>query len=362
MQLNRRHKVGLFLTIVIVGAGLVLDTGVKESVGIGLLGLAATWLVGSVRLKRKETSQISETPAAGQVPEQALIPKEEQRIEPSQAIVRAGHGGSWVWMIVSTVIFLALLGLAVFNMTWQSMAGEAEKAGESLGKMFLPLIVLGFAARRTWNSLLAKEPEDNPVYKRRHRRFNAIAGTCSIALLLAAIGFGVFAGNRIAKNKRLEATISEITKLGPKSAELRAQIKNIMSEKAPTFQDYYLRSLELESILDEYDAQQQRLRPLINAMLADMTDEPKAAESIRTLQRINDKDAEVVKLFRLEIAKSKELMTMPASRQTNFYRQEIVPLEREATRVADEEIGMMHEAEQAGMKWPSDVKELLKPN
>jgi uncharacterized integral membrane protein len=362
MQLNRRHKVGLFLIIIIVGTGLVLDAGVKESVGIGLLGLAATWLIGSVRLKRKETSQIPETPAAAQVPEQALTPKEGQHTETSHAAVRPSHGGSWAWMIVSILIFLVLLGLAIFNMTWQSMAGEAERAGESLGKMLIPLIVLGFAARRTWNSLLSKEPEDNPAYKSRHRRFNAIVGTCSIALLLAALGFGVIAGNRIAKNKRLDATFSEIKKLSPKGAELRAQIKTIMSEETPTFQDYYLRSLKLEGVLDEYYTQQQRLRPLMDATLAEMADQPKEAESIRTVQRINDKDAEVVKLFRLEIAKSKELMTLPASRQTNFYRQEIVPLEQKAARIANEEIGMMREAQQAGIKWPSDVKELLKPN
>lgn len=360
MQLNRRHKVGLFLTIVIVGTGLVLDAGAKESVGMGLLGLAATWLIGRVRLKRKEKSQIPETPAAGQVPEQARTPKEGQDMETSHAAVRASHRGSWAWMIASTLIFLVLLGAAMFNVAWESTAGEAERAGESLGQMLIPLVVLGFAARRIWNSLLSKEPEDNPVYKSRHRRFYAIAETCGIGLLLAALGFGVVSGNRIAQDKRLDATLSELRKLRPKSAELRAQLTTIMSEKTPTFQDYYLRSLKLESALDEYDSQQQRLRPLMNAML-EMTDQPKEAESIRALQRINDKTAEVVKLFRLEIAKSKELMTLPASRQTSFYRQEIVPLEQEAARLRNEEIGMIRDAEQAGMELPSDTKELLKP-
>ncbi len=156
MQLNRRHKVGLFLTIIIVGTGLVLDAGVKESVGIGLLGLAATWLIGSVRLKRKETSQIPETPAAGQVPEQALTPKEGQHTETSHAAVRASHEGSWAWMIVSTLILLALLGLAIFNMTWQSMAGEAEKAGESLGN--------AHPTDRSW--ICRKEHKELSAFKR----------------------------------------------------------------------------------------------------------------------------------------------------------------------------------------------------
>jgi hypothetical protein len=158
----------------------------------------------------------------------------------------------------------------------------------------------------------------------------------------------------------MDATVSEIAKLGPKGAELRGQIKAILSQDTPTFADYYLRCLKLEKALDAYDLQQQHLRPLLNTVLAEAGDQPKLAEIAGTIQHINDKDAEVVKLFRLEIAKGKEVISLPASRQSSFYRNEIMPLEREATRVAEEEIGMMREAEQKGMKWPADVKELLK--
>jgi hypothetical protein len=270
MQLNRRHKVGLFITVVILGAGLLLDVSAKESVGIGLLGLAATWLVGNMNLKKRKApqadmSQVRETLTEGKATEQAPSPIGGQRTQPSKTVVDTGHTGTWVWLSVSTVGFVALLGLSTFNMTWQSIVGEDEKAGESLGRMLIPLILLGFSARHTWKSLLAKEPENEQVYKRRHRRFNVIAGTCSIVFLFAAIGFGLVAGNRIEKNKRLDATISQIAKLGPKNAELREQIKAILSEDTPTFQDYYLRCMKLESVLNEYDLQRQRLNPLMNA-------------------------------------------------------------------------------------------------
>ena len=83
---------------------------------------------------------------------------------------------------------------------------------------------------------------------------------------------------------------------------------------------------------------------------------------MRTIQRINDKDAEIVEIFRLEIARTKDLIKLPASEQANFYRQEIVPLEQKATSAADEEIGMMQDAEKAGIKLPTDLQELLKPS
>jgi len=222
--------------------------------------------------------------------------------------------------------------------------------------------VLGFSSRRAWSSLLAKEPETNSVYKHRHRRFNVIAGTCSVVLLFAAVGFGVIAGKRIEKNKRLDAILSQITQLAPKNAELRGQIKAIRLQETPTFQDFYFRSLKLESVLDEYDLQRQRLSPLMRSLLPEVADQPKLAETVRTIQRINDKDAEIVEIFRLEIARTKDLIKLPASEQANFYRQEIVPLEQKATSAADEEIGMMQDAEKAGIKLPTDLQELFKPS
>ncbi len=365
MQLNRRHKVGFFLTTVIVGAGLLLDVNAKESVGIALLGLAATWLVGSLNVRKHETLQDGRTqatgaPVIGLASDQALSLGEWESTESAKTIFSTGHRGSWAWVLVSTVSFSALLSLTIFNLTWQSVVGEDEKAGEAVGRMLIPLIALGFGVRRTWKSLLAREPEGNPVYQLRHRRFNVVGGIWAIVLFVLAVGFGIFAGDRIQKNRRLDATLSEIGKLGPKGAELRGQIKAILSQDTPTFEDYYVRCLNLEKVLDEYDLQQQHLRPLLNAIMAEAGDQPKIAEIARTVQRINDKDAEVVRVFRLEIAKGKEVNKLPPSQQTSFYRNEIIPLEREATKVAGEEIAMMREAEQKGMKWPSDVKELLR--
>ena len=48
MTLNRRHKAGLFLTLVAVGCGLFLEVSVKQAVGITLLGIAFSWLIGSL--------------------------------------------------------------------------------------------------------------------------------------------------------------------------------------------------------------------------------------------------------------------------------------------------------------------------
>jgi hypothetical protein len=48
MTLNRRHKAGLFLTLVAVGCGLFLEVSARQAVGIALLGIAFSWLIGSL--------------------------------------------------------------------------------------------------------------------------------------------------------------------------------------------------------------------------------------------------------------------------------------------------------------------------
>jgi hypothetical protein len=50
-SLNRRHKVGLFLVLVAAGISLFFEASEKQTAGIVLLGLAATWLVGTLSVR-----------------------------------------------------------------------------------------------------------------------------------------------------------------------------------------------------------------------------------------------------------------------------------------------------------------------
>jgi hypothetical protein len=146
----------------------------------------------------------------------------------------------------SLLMFVGFLGLGIFGMTLQTVAGDSEKAGEALGRMLIPLIIFGLLAKNAWKALILKEPADNPVFRRRHRTFNVTAGAIATVVLLAAMGLGIITGQKVLKNRRIDATLSEIQNLGPKSAELRARVQTVMSKDTPTFEAYYNRSLELE--------------------------------------------------------------------------------------------------------------------
>lgn len=51
MRLNRRHKAGLFLVLVAAGLSLFLEASAKQTAGGVLIGLAVTWLLGTISLR-----------------------------------------------------------------------------------------------------------------------------------------------------------------------------------------------------------------------------------------------------------------------------------------------------------------------
>jgi hypothetical protein len=50
-NLNRRHKVGFFLVLVAAGISLLFEASAKQTAGVILLGVAATWLLGTVSVR-----------------------------------------------------------------------------------------------------------------------------------------------------------------------------------------------------------------------------------------------------------------------------------------------------------------------
>jgi len=51
MNLNWRHKAGLFLAVTATGIGLLLELSAKQTAGIALLGIAFAWLCGSLAVR-----------------------------------------------------------------------------------------------------------------------------------------------------------------------------------------------------------------------------------------------------------------------------------------------------------------------
>jgi hypothetical protein len=50
-SMNRRHRAGLFFILALAGVTLIFDASAKQTAGVVLLGIAATWLLGSLSLR-----------------------------------------------------------------------------------------------------------------------------------------------------------------------------------------------------------------------------------------------------------------------------------------------------------------------
>jgi hypothetical protein len=286
---------------------------------------------------------------------------ESEASEP-QSVLSTEKGGrsSYVWLSIDLFLLVGLLALGICNLTWKSMAGQHEDAGKSVGQLLIPVIFLGFGAKRAWASLLVKEPESNSSFKKKHGRFLQVATVFSLLILATGWGLGLSIGQRVEKRQRLERLLSDMGRVAPKNAEFRQRLTALRSAATPTMEDYYKQCLGLEALLDEFEPQRERNMELFKSFTQELAEYPKLRPSIELLGRINQKDAEIILALRREVAQAKELWSLPYYRQSAFYEREILPIQAEIERLATEELAMLREAQQRGVALPSDLADLVK--
>jgi hypothetical protein len=274
--------------------------------------------------------------------------------------IEKGFKGPYVWLSLDLFLLVGLLALGICNLTWKSMAGQHEDAGKSAGQLAILVMFLGFGAKRAWASLLEKEPESNSSFKKKHRHFLQVATVCSSLVLVAGWAFGLSIGQRVEKRQRIERLLSDLERAAPKNAEFRQRLTALRSAETPTMEDYYKQCLGLDALLDEFEPQRQRIKELFKSVTREMGEYPRLRPSIELFGRINQKDAEIILALRREVAKAKELWSLPYYRQSAFYEREILPIQAEIERLATEELAMLREAQQRGLALPSDLADLVK--
>jgi len=272
----------------------------------------------------------------------------------------SGVRGPYLWLVVDLVIVAVLLALTAFNVAWQSIAGTAQKIGQSVGAPLIPILALLYGAKAGWQSLLRREPESNPAFKGKHRRFQCIAGTIIGVVIVFAVGLGVKAGNRIERNNRIEALLAQANQIGSVNTEFRERLEAIRSKTTPTTRDFYLQCLAVEGLLDQYEPNRQKALALFNSLVREVGDDPNVGPTIRIFGEISDKDSQVLTSMRTEVARAKQLIALPASQQMAFYEREISPIEVQIKKLADEEMALSRQAQERGLKLPSDVSDMLR--
>lgn len=277
--------------------------------------------------------------------------------------------GKYIWLCIGMAIFSFCLAVAIFNFTWMLYAGRLDQFGKSVSGLVLVIIVLGVFADRLWKSILALEPKSNPLFKQKHRKFTFVVAACVGTLFAVSLLGGINAGDRRAKqyarDREISSLLNEFNAQKIKNAAFRKRLVEIRSVRPSTYEEYYRQCLTLEAFLDESEPNFKHTGALVASMsqVVNKYPELRTPGILATVQFLNDmdnKDAQIFAEVREEIAKVKELESLPKSQRNTFYSREIKPILANEEKLAKEENALLVKAQQSGLQIPSDLSGSLK--
>jgi hypothetical protein len=277
--------------------------------------------------------------------------------------------GTYIALGVDAAILSLWLAIVIFNFTWMLYAGRIDELGKSATGSVLVIIVLGIFGSRLWKSILAREPESNPLFKAKHKKFTFVAVACVGTLFAVSVLGGIIAGPRRAqqeaKNREIGSLMKEFGAQKIKNDAFRKRVTEIRSVHPSTYGEYYQQCLKLEACLDESQPSFKHTGALIASMsqLVNKYPElgtPSMLATVQFLKDMDGKDAEIFASVREEISKVKELEKRPTSQQTAFYKGEVVPILAQEQKLAKEENAILLKAQQNGVQIPSDLSGSLK--
>jgi hypothetical protein len=245
-------------------------------------------------------------------------------------------------------------------------AGRLDELGKSASPSVLLIIVLGFSADRLWKSILRVEPNSDPQFKKKHRKFTLVASGFAGAVLGVSFLGGVLVGGSRAKeyarDQEMRSLLRKFDAQKIKNADFRKRMGEIRSVRPSTYEEYYRQCLTLESLLNQSQPDFQHTVVLVSSLseLINRYPElrtPKAIATVQFLKDMDDKDTQVLAAVREEISKVKVLAKLPNSQRSAYYNREIQPVLANEQRLAQEEKALVIKAQQGGIEVPADLSE-----
>ncbi|HTS11498.1 MAG TPA: hypothetical protein VMH00_05220 [Candidatus Limnocylindrales bacterium] len=207
-------------------------------------------------------------------------------------------------------------------------SGNPELQGRLTGEAggaILALVAISFALSKSWKQLQLREPDADPSFRRKHKRFTRATGAPVVLCLGVAIVFGVQRGNcdatvaqftsditqsqsdlksigdtRRSVDGSLESYIQMYRSLEPKVAQARALIARMRNE-IPRCGDFQTRAERFAVILGNLD---QRM-----TVLSKEIEVAKSIESSPADERESRWQAELVPLFDEETSLERQMQT-----------------------------------------------------
>jgi len=269
--------------------------------------------------------------------------------------------GRYVWLCVVVALLSLILARAAFNVIVMLFLGQEDIAAKVGGAILIVLILLAWPANRLWKSILAFEPQSDPLFKRKHGKFTAITGGLVGTLLAVSVLGGIVAGSARAKEKADIASVAApLTAQKQKYDEFSKRLAALRSTRPSTYEEYCTQCMALETLLNEaqpaierYKLLQARYWATVNKYPDLRT--PTLQTQAKLVKDMEDEDGEFFAALRDEIAKAKDLKALPTSQRDAYYHREIVPLLAKEQRIGDEERRILAEEKKNMAPMPTDI-------
>jgi hypothetical protein len=241
---------------------------------------------------------------------------------------KGSPGTTYVWLGIEVISACVLIACALFWLARMVTSGNPELQNQLTGSsgVIIGLFWVSFALSRSWKRLQVLEPDSEPIFRKKHRRFNQIAGGFAVLCSAAAIAVGTQRGNCDAAISRFGADVNQTVdvmqavgkvrsgagdtieehvemyrSIEPKVVQARTTLARLHTE-IPRCGDFQSRVGRFEFILNNFD---QRF-----ALLTREIEVSKSIESSPANERERKWQSELVPLVDQEVSLEKQLQTI----------------------------------------------------
>jgi hypothetical protein len=248
----------------------------------------------------------------------------ERAASQSGTIQKKSAGWTYVWLCSMVISASLLIAEALYWLAVMVASENPELENRLTGSsgIIVGLFAISFGLSRSWKRLQALEPDSEPAFRNKHKRFNQIAAAFAILCSVAAIAVGAQVG-------RCDAVISRFIADVKQSQDIMQAIGNARRGANTSIEDYIEMYQSIEPKVAQGRATVSRLRTEIPGC-GDFQ-----ARSRRFELLLDNLDRRLALLSR-EIEVAKSIASSPPSKRVRAWQSELVPLADQEASLEEE--------------------------
>jgi hypothetical protein len=220
---------------------------------------------------------------------------------------------TYFWLSAEVITASVLIALALFWLAAMIASGNPELQSHMTGSggILVGLIVVSFGLSRSWKKLQFIEPNSDPTFRKKQKRFSQIAGVFAVLCSAVAIAAGTQVGECDSSVSRFGADVQQ-------NADTMQAIGNARS--GATTIDSYIH------VYESIEPKVAQARGMISRLRNEI---PRCAgfqSRAQRFERMFDNIDQQLALLSQEIAAAKSIDSSPEAERERVWQSKLVPL------------------------------------